>query len=108
LGPKAKSAIPVLQEALKQGLKDRGNSIDAHIVANCLKKLDPNADVMPILIQALNSANKKERSEARYVVEDMFGPTALAPLDAALASGQLRDNPEVAALLKQLRPQTNQ
>lgn len=108
LGPKAQSAVPALKEALKRALKDEDNSIDSRTVVNCLKKIAPAADVMPILIQALNSASKNERQEARYLVQDIFGRGAVASLDAALASGQLRSNPDVVALLKQLRPQTNQ
>jgi HEAT repeat protein len=104
LGPKAKSAVPALKEALKQGLKDLDNSIDPHTVVMCLKKIDPAADVLPIIIQSLNSADKEERNEARYLVADIYGRDALAPLNAALANGQLTSNPDVVALMKQLRP----
>jgi HEAT repeat protein len=107
LGPRAKSAVPALQTALKDALKNQDSAVDPFAVMDCLKKIDKSAEVMPIVIAALNSANANERSEARYLIMDGIGQPALPMLDAALANGQLRSSPEVVALLKQLRPKSS-
>jgi len=77
-------------------------------VGQCLKSIGAMADTMPILITALNSDNADEREDAFDVVESAFGVNALAPLEAALANGQLRESRQVNLLLKELRQRARQ
>ncbi len=102
VGPDAKDAVPALKELLKASLKGQG--ISSSTVIDCLKKVDAKADVMPAVIEALNSKNADEREDASFAVQDFLGVSALDSLEAAIANGQLRETPQVVSLLKQLRP----
>ena len=103
-GPRGKIAVPALQAALKDALKSQDSVFDAYAVLECLKKVEPSASVMPIMLESLNSANVNERRESRHLIADAIGRPALPMLDAALSNGQLRSSPEVVALMKELRP----
>jgi HEAT repeat protein len=102
LGSKAKSAAPALKEMLKDAMN--GRSINPYLVIECLKKVEASAEIMPILIEGLNSAERNTREEVLYLLEDVYGASALAALDAAVANGQLRETPELVNLMKHLRP----
>jgi hypothetical protein len=107
IGPQARDAIPALQELLKASLKN-SRQANPYSVAQCLKSIGAMADTMPILVTALNSDNADEREDAFDVVESAFGVNALAPLEAALANGQLRNSRQVNILLKDLRQRARQ
>lgn len=103
LGPKAKIAAPAVKDVLRHAL--RGESfVGVNQIIMCLKKIDAAAEIMPVVIDALNSAKAEEREEAHYVVLDFLRDGALAPLEAAIANGQLRESAEVTRLMKDLRP----
>jgi HEAT repeat protein len=106
IGPQAKSAIPALKMLLAASLKNDDQSVHPRAILLCLKKLDPSADILPILIGGLNSTDPDQREDAVDLVRQFRGPQTLASLNAALQNGQLLASAEVTGLLKTLRPQT--
>jgi HEAT repeat protein len=106
IGPQAKSAVPALKMLLAASLKNDSAPVNPRSIMLCLKKIDASADIMPILIDGLNSADPDQREDAAHLVQQMRGPQTLASLNAAIANGQLATSAEVTDLLKTLRPQT--
>jgi hypothetical protein len=104
LGAKARPAVPALKSLLQVSLKSKQQYMPASMLAQTLQTIDPSADLMPIVIEGLNS-DEMTRNRAMLLVRRVRMPNALAALDAALANGTLQTSHEVASLLKTLRPQ---
>src|SRR5439155_7412295 len=102
-GPRAKKIGPALQESLKVSLRDPRNSLHPSILGECLKHIGAADLIVPVAIASLDSKNQNERNEALYLLEDHVGATAVAPLEAAIANGQIRETQQITALLKDLR-----
>jgi HEAT repeat protein len=106
-GPRAKSVGPTLRDALQVSLKNVGKQHHPSAIAECMKKIGAQDLIVPVVIAAFDSKNQDEREEAQYIIEDL-GRSALAPLEAAIANGQLRETQQVTALVNQLRKQAGQ
>src|SRR5262249_29210212 len=102
-GTRAKSMGPKLQDQLKASLKDPSKNAHPTTIAECMKKIGAEDLIVPVVVASLGSKNEEERMEAYYMGEDEIGAKALAPIEAAIANGQLRENQDVTRLLTRLR-----
>lgn len=100
-GPKAKAAVPMLTTMLRESFNGQG--MNPYTIGVALKQVGGEAQILPVVIDGLNSKNADEREDARYLVEDVLGKGAIAPLDAAIANGQLAPSAQLTALMKELR-----
>lgn len=105
IGPKAKAAVPALKAMLAASLKDENHPVNPRMIVQTVKKIDASVDIMPILIDALNSADANRRQDAARLVRQFRGPQTLASLESAMQDGQLASSAEVTGLLKTLRNQ---
>ena len=95
--------MPALTVLLRESLKGEDDYVDPHVVVNCMKKIDPAVNIMPAVIEALNSDKADQRGEGSLFGARHHRLPRLADLDAAVANGQLRETPDVVALMNQLR-----
>jgi hypothetical protein len=106
MGPQAMPAVPALKMLLAETLNNQDQYVNPRSVVQALKMIDASADIMPILIDGLNSAAQNRRRAAATLVRQFRGPQTLAALNEALDNGQLATSAEVTGLMKTLRPQT--
>jgi HEAT repeat protein len=105
MGPRGKTAIPAVKELLQQTLKNQVRGVNSYSLVDCLRQMDASGEAMAVLIGALNSKDVEEREDAAYAITDTIGRNALPAITTAVANGSLRDTPELASLVKQLRKQ---
>ncbi len=65
IGPQAKSAVAALKMLLAASLKDEDHPVNPRSILQSLKKIDASADIMPILMEGLNSADPDRRKTPR-------------------------------------------